>query len=66
MVQEVPDATDGRSRGLLKQYGDDLLDRLDELRLTQATSRLLKNARSGAITLRDGPPVLLRVRHKVL
>ncbi len=32
-VQEVPDATDGRSKGLLFKYGDDLLDRLDELRL---------------------------------
>ena len=32
-VQEVPDATDGRSKGVLFQYGGDLLDRLDELRL---------------------------------
>lgn len=32
-VQEVPDATDGRSRKMLRQYGDELLDRLDELRL---------------------------------
>lgn len=32
-VQEMPDAADGRSRGVLKQYGDDLLDRLDELRV---------------------------------
>ncbi|HEX9701519.1 MAG TPA: flagellar assembly protein FliX [Rhodospirillales bacterium] len=32
-VQEVPDAVDGRSRGLLRQYGDDLLSRLDELRV---------------------------------
>ena len=29
-LQEVPDATDGRSRGIA--YGDDLLDRLDEIR----------------------------------
>ncbi len=32
-VQEVPDAADGRSRGLLRQHGEDLLARLDELRL---------------------------------
>lgn len=32
-VQEVPDSVDRRSRGLLRQHGEDLLDRLDELRL---------------------------------
>lgn len=32
-VQEVPNATDGRSKGILFQYGDDLLNRLDDLRL---------------------------------
>lgn len=32
-VQEVETATDGRSRGLLIGYGDDLLDRLEELRI---------------------------------
>ena len=32
-VQEVDDATDGKSRGLLMNYGDDLLDRLEEIRL---------------------------------
>ncbi|HJO74605.1 MAG TPA: flagellar assembly protein FliX [Rhodospirillales bacterium] len=32
-VQEVPNATDGRSKGVLIQYGDDLLNRLDDLRL---------------------------------
>lgn len=32
-VQEVPDATDGRSKGVLFRYGGDLLDRLDELML---------------------------------
>ncbi len=32
-VQEVPDATVGRSRGLYRQYGEDLLERLDDLRL---------------------------------
>jgi len=31
-VQEVPDATQGRSKGLLMQYGSDLLDQLDGLR----------------------------------
>lgn len=41
-VQEVPDASDGRSRGLARQYGDDILDRLDSLRrdvLLGATSK---------------------------
>lgn len=32
-VQEVETSTDGRSRGLLFDYGDDLLDRLEELRI---------------------------------
>jgi len=31
-VQETPDATEERSRGLLRQYGDNVLDRLDDLR----------------------------------
>jgi hypothetical protein len=31
-VQEVPDSTEGRSRGLLRRYGDDILDRLDRIR----------------------------------
>jgi len=32
-VQEVPDSMDERSKGLMIAYGDDLLDRLEELRL---------------------------------
>jgi len=32
-VQEVPTSTDGRSKGLMLQYGEDILGRLDELRL---------------------------------
>ena len=32
-VQEVPDSTEGRSRGLLMAYGDELLERLEGLRL---------------------------------
>ncbi len=32
-VQEVGDATDGRSRGLARQYGERLLDHLEALRL---------------------------------
>lgn len=32
-VQEVPDSTEERSRGLLVVYGDELLNRLEELRL---------------------------------
>jgi len=31
-VQEVPDAPEERSRGLARQYGDDILDRLETLR----------------------------------
>jgi len=31
-VQETPDSTDGRSRGLAMQYGGDLLDHLEDLR----------------------------------
>jgi hypothetical protein len=31
-VQEVPDSTDGRARGRTVRYGEDLLDRLDEIR----------------------------------
>ncbi len=41
-VQEVSDATEERSRGLARPYGDAVLDRLDELRhdlLTGAVSR---------------------------
>ncbi|MGH6662801.1 MAG: flagellar assembly protein FliX [Rhodospirillales bacterium] len=33
-LQEVPDAVDRRSRGLLRQHGEDLLSRLDELRIS--------------------------------
>jgi len=32
-VQEVQDSTEGRSKGLLIGYGDDLLDRLEEIRI---------------------------------
>ncbi len=31
-VQEVPHATDERSRGLFRHYGETLLDRLDQIR----------------------------------
>jgi len=31
-MQEVPDATEERARAILKQYGDDLLTRLEDLR----------------------------------
>jgi len=33
-LQEVPDSVDKRSRGLLRQHGEDLLMRLDELRVS--------------------------------
>lgn len=32
-VQEVPDSTEERSRGLLMSYGDELLAKLDDLRV---------------------------------
>ncbi|NQV44302.1 MAG: flagellar assembly protein FliX, partial [Rhodospirillales bacterium] len=32
-VQEVPDSTEERSRGLLMAYGDELLERMEDLRL---------------------------------
>ena len=32
-LQEVPDATDGRARAILHDYGNDMLDRLEELRV---------------------------------
>jgi len=32
-VQEIPDAAGQRSRGLARQYGGDLLDRLEEIRV---------------------------------
>lgn len=31
-LQEMPDATDGRSRGRMRRYGEDLLDQLDGIR----------------------------------
>ncbi len=42
-VQEVSDSTEGRSRGLLRQYGDDLLNRLDELKLAILTGAIAKD-----------------------
>ncbi len=32
VVQEVPDSAEGRSRGLLRRHGEDILDRLDRIR----------------------------------
>ena len=32
-VQEVSGTSDGRGRGMLRRYGDDLLSRLDDLRI---------------------------------
>lgn len=41
-VQEVPDATDGRSKGILLRYGDKLLDYLDEIRLAILSGAISK------------------------
>lgn len=46
-VQEMPDAASGRSRGLLKRYGDDVLDKLEELRLGILTGSIPKEKLSG-------------------
>ena len=45
-VQEVPDATDERSRKVLCQYGDELLDRLDDFRLAILTGATSKEKRA--------------------
>ena len=42
-VQVVPDSTEERSRGLLMAYGDDLLGRLDSLRLGLLTGSIPKD-----------------------
>lgn len=41
-VQEVPDAPDERSRGLARQYGDDILDRLESVRRDLLTGAIPK------------------------
>jgi hypothetical protein len=41
-VQEVPDSTEERSRGLVRKYGDDLLDRLETLRRDVLAGRVPK------------------------
>jgi len=41
-VQEVPDATQGRSKGLLMEYGSDLLDQLENLRRDLLAGVVLK------------------------
>jgi len=46
-VQEIPDATDGRSKGLLFQFGNDILERLDELRLAILTGAISKQRLQG-------------------
>ncbi len=42
-VQEVPTSTDGRSKGLMLQHGEDILGRLDELRLAILSGVLSKD-----------------------
>ncbi len=42
-VQEVGDATDGRSKGLLVRYGDELLDQLEDIRLGILTGSISKD-----------------------
>ena len=42
-AQEVPDALDGPSKGILARYGDQLLDHLDELRLEILSGAISKD-----------------------
>ena len=42
-VQEVPNSTAGRSRGLTLRYGEDMLDRLDEIRDGLLAGAISKN-----------------------
>ncbi len=46
-VQETPDSTQHRSRGLLSQYGNDLLDHLEDLRRDLLTGVIAKEKLSG-------------------
>ncbi len=46
-VQEVPDASHGRSKGLVKRYGDDVLDRLEEIRIGILSGSISKDKLSG-------------------
>jgi hypothetical protein len=46
-VQEVPDALDGRSKGILLRYGDELLVRLDEIRLAILSGTISKDRLAG-------------------
>ena len=46
-VQESPDSTDGRSRGLMKHYGDEILDRLEDLRHGLLTGAVSKDKLAG-------------------
>ena len=46
-VQEVPDATDGRSKGVLLRYGDELLESLDEIRLAILSGTISKDRLAG-------------------
>ncbi len=54
-VQEVPDSTDGRSRGRAMRYGEDVLDRLDQIRDGLLVGAISKNELAElARTLRAG------------
>ena len=46
-VQETPDSTQGRSRGLAMPYGGDLLDHLEDLRRDLLTGAIAKEKLSG-------------------
>ncbi|MBO6521452.1 MAG: flagellar assembly protein FliX [Rhodospirillales bacterium] len=42
-VQQTADATDHRSRGLMLEYGNDLLDRLEQIRVAVLTGTISKD-----------------------
>ena len=46
-VQETPDSTQSRSRGLAMHYGEDLLDHLEDLRRDLLTGAIAKEKLSG-------------------
>ncbi|NQV83671.1 MAG: flagellar assembly protein FliX [Rhodospirillales bacterium] len=46
-VQEVPDATDGRSKRVLIRYGDELLEHLDEIQLAILSGAISKDKLAG-------------------
>ena len=49
-VQEVPDSTEERSRGLMIAYGDELLERLENIRIGLLIGSIPKNSLPNLLT----------------